>query len=249
MKTLLQTAAIAMTLTLAAPAFSQARLDGTRFEVAAARLADEAPLRGARVLLVNAQPARIAAHAAQGRDILAVVSNANLERSSELVGALDAAGAKRFVVGELTISGAAPLGVEEALKAVQAAKGATYHPVSTAESFGAWMKHPELAAAVDFIALHASPFEDGVPASEAVEYVLEQWSKLSMAYPNKPVVITRLDWPVSGPSHVEAIPSESARFEVLSGFDVWARAYNIEFYVPRPGTRAVASTRAVKTGG
>ena len=42
-------------------------------------------------------------------------------------------------------------------------KAGVHVPVSTAEPWHVWLKHPELAAAVDYITIHLLPYWEGVP--------------------------------------------------------------------------------------
>ncbi|HEY1386064.1 MAG TPA: hypothetical protein VGF43_20735, partial [Dongiaceae bacterium] len=45
-------------------------------------------------------------------------------------------------------------------------------PVSTAEPFDIWLKHPELLDEVDFVAVHILPFWNGIPVQDAVPWTM-----------------------------------------------------------------------------
>jgi hypothetical protein len=60
-------------------------------------------------------------------------------------------------------------------------------PVSTAEPWHVWLDKPELANAVDFIAVHLLPYWEGVPVEVAVHEVWRRYEELRRAYPGKPI--------------------------------------------------------------
>ena len=49
---------------------------------------------------------------------------------------------------------------------------------------------PELVRHADFIAAHLLPYWEGIPADEAVDYVLDRYQALKQAYPDKRIVIS-----------------------------------------------------------
>lgn len=71
-------------------------------------------------------------------------------------------------------------------------------PVSTAEPWHVWLAHPELAAEVDFIAVHLLPYWEGVPAEVAVHEVWRRYDELRLRYPDKPLVVAEVGWPSAG---------------------------------------------------
>ena len=58
---------------------------------------------------------------------------------------------------------------EELIKKIQRIKRETSLPVTTGEIWHAWIEHPELASAVDFIAAHVLPYWEGISEKAAVE--------------------------------------------------------------------------------
>lgn len=95
-------------------------------------------------------------------------------------------------------------------------------PVSTAEPWHVWLDKPELANAVDFIAVHLLPYWEGVPVEVAVHEVWRRYEELRRAYPGKPIVVAEVGWPSGGPvvekrvhgvlNRAGASPLEQARF-------------------------------------
>ncbi len=49
-------------------------------------------------------------------------------------------------------------------------RAAVEQPVSTAEPWHVWIKHPELAEHVDFITVHLLPYWEGIRVEQAVDY-------------------------------------------------------------------------------
>ena len=87
-------------------------------------------------------------------------------------------------------------------------------PVSTAEPWHVWLKHPELVKHVDYIAVHLLPYHEGVPVEQAVNYTFQRYEELMKAYPRKKIVITEVGWPSRGPAIGASVASEvnQARF-------------------------------------
>ena len=71
-------------------------------------------------------------------------------------------------------------------------------PVSTAEPWHIWVKSPELADHVNFIATHMLPYWEGIHLDQAVDYVIQHVSILEETFPVKPVVIAEVGWPSNG---------------------------------------------------
>src|SRR5262245_31032146 len=59
-------------------------------------------------------------------------------------------------------------------------------PVGTAEPWHVWLKNPELARDVDFIAVHLLPYWEGVHAEDAIAFTLERLAEVKKRFPNKP---------------------------------------------------------------
>jgi exo-beta-1,3-glucanase (GH17 family) len=82
-------------------------------------------------------------------------------------------------------------------------------PVSTAEPWHVWTKHPELVDEVDYIAVHMLPYWEGIHIDIAVDYVIDRMNELQQLYPDKPIVITEIGWPSNGRTRQSAEASES----------------------------------------
>lgn len=104
-------------------------------------------------------------------------------------------------------------------------------PVSTAEPWHIWMKHPELATHVDFVATHMLPYWEGVHLDKAVGYVVEHMKMLQKTFPDKPVVITEVGWPSNGRTRKAAVASPFNEATFLRRFIKRAEELNYTYYI------------------
>lgn len=121
--------------------------------------------------------------------------------------------------------------VDQLISYLRIVRKNTWRPVSTSETWDIWIKHPELADEVDFIATHILPYWEGIPADEAVDYVFERYYQLRKAFPNKQIVITEVGWPSDGQAKgmAEATLVNQARF--IRDFLNRARLEDLVYYV------------------
>ncbi|WP_119417942.1 glycosyltransferase [Desertibaculum subflavum] len=104
-------------------------------------------------------------------------------------------------------------------------------PISTAEPWHVWIAHPELAAEVDFIAIHTLPYWEGLPSDKAVAYAMDRYQQVKNAFPTKPVVITEFGWPSEGRMRRGADPSVGAQGQVIRTFLNEADKRGIDFFI------------------
>jgi len=114
---------------------------------------------------------------------------------------------------------------------IREVKKRTWRPVSTSETWAEWLKHPKLAAEVDFIAVHILPYWEGISADDAVDYIFDRYHDIQKAYPNKPVIITELGWPSDGQPARHATASVSNQAKVLREFLNRADKEKVTYYV------------------
>ncbi len=107
---------------------------------------------------------------------------------------------------------------EELIKKIQRIKRETSLPVTTGEIWHAWIEHPELASAVDFIAAHVLPYWEGISEKAAVEHTIAIYNRLRQAHPGKRIVIAEFGWPSAGYNRRDAYPGQMAQAEVLRDF-------------------------------
>ena len=89
-------------------------------------------------------------------------------------------------------------------------------PVTYADVWEFWRKHPEVADAVDFVTIHTLPYWEDEPlaVNEAIAHVEEIWRRMSAEFAGKPVFIGEAGWPSAGRMREGALPSRvnQARF-------------------------------------
>ena len=104
-------------------------------------------------------------------------------------------------------------------------------PVGTAEPWHVWLKHPELARDVDFIAVHLLPYWEGVSADNAIGFVLDRLAEVKKRFPNKPVMIGEVGWPSNGRIRRGSVPSLANEATFLREFLNVADARGIDYFV------------------
>jgi cellulose synthase/poly-beta-1,6-N-acetylglucosamine synthase-like glycosyltransferase/exo-beta-1,3-glucanase (GH17 family) len=110
-------------------------------------------------------------------------------------------------------------------------------PVTTGQIWTDWRDHPELSAAVDFIAAHILPYWEGAPAYKAVDWAigegdgnhLSHYEELRRAHPGKRIVVAEFGWPSAGYNTHAADPGRSEQAMVLREFAERAEAYGIDY--------------------
>jgi exo-beta-1,3-glucanase (GH17 family)/cellulose synthase/poly-beta-1,6-N-acetylglucosamine synthase-like glycosyltransferase len=119
--------------------------------------------------------------------------------------------------------------VDEMISLIREVKSRTDTPVTTGEIWNVWLDHPELASAVDFLAVHILPYWEGIPADKSVDYALDIYERLRTAFPGKHIVIAEFGWPSSGFNLKAAMPGEITQAEVVREFTSRANARGIDY--------------------
>src|SRR5271154_85606 len=130
----------------------------------------------------------------------------------EIRQAIDLARANRNVVrliigNEVLLRG--DLTVEELGEQLDRVRDEVRQPVGTAETWATWLKYPELADHVDFIAVHLLPYWEGLDVDSAVDFCIRSLQLVQLRFPNKPVIIGEVGWPSEGRTRGSAVASVS----------------------------------------
>jgi cellulose synthase/poly-beta-1,6-N-acetylglucosamine synthase-like glycosyltransferase/exo-beta-1,3-glucanase (GH17 family) len=111
-------------------------------------------------------------------------------------------------------------------------------PVSTGETWDIWLKHPELAAEVDFVAAHILPYWEGIAAKDAVAHAMARYEDLRAAFPGKRIVIAEFGWPSQGYNNRAADAGPALQAKVIGDFIAEANrrgiAYNVIEAIDQP---------------
>ena len=121
--------------------------------------------------------------------------------------------------------------IGQLLSYLDRARQAVRQPVSTAEPWHVWLKHPELAEHVDYIAVHLLPYWEGVPVDIAVEYLSERMEELHRAFPGKQIIIAEVGWPSDGRTREAAVASSSNQSLFLRRFLRKAKQEGYVYYI------------------
>ncbi len=136
----------------------------------------------------------------------------------------------RVIVGnEVLLRG--DLRIEQLEAYLDRARTAIGPPVGTAETWAAWLAHPDLAQHVDFIGVHLLPYWEGVDVEHAVDYSLAQLKRLQKAFPHKPIVVAEIGWPSRGRTRESAVASDANEALFLRRFLHRAEKDEILYYV------------------
>ena len=135
-----------------------------------------------------------------------------------------------LIVGNETIL-RKELTVDELIKYLREARRRVRVPVSTGETWDIWLKYPQLASEVDFIAAHILPYWEGIPADQAVKYAFERYQDLKKAFPGKRIVIAEFGWPSRGYNNKAAYAGPTQQASALRGFISEANHLGIHYNV------------------
>lgn len=112
-------------------------------------------------------------------------------------------------------------------------------PVTVAETWDVWLKHPELSQHVDYLTAHILPYWEGIPVTEAPRYVVDRYHQLQQTFADLPIVLGEVGWPSDGRQYGDSVASlhnqayffrhflslanqEDIRYFALEAFDqVW----------------------------
>jgi exo-beta-1,3-glucanase (GH17 family) len=110
----------------------------------------------------------------------------------------------RVIIGnEAILRGDVP--VDLMLEYLDRAREQIGQPVSTVEPWHVWLKHPELAEHVDFLAVHLLPYWEGIEVEAAVAHSIERMRELTARFPDKPIVVAEVGWPSNGRTREAAV--------------------------------------------
>ncbi|MBN2516421.1 MAG: glycosyltransferase [Deltaproteobacteria bacterium] len=136
----------------------------------------------------------------------------------------------RVIIGNEAVL-RADIPLSEMSKHLDKVRKALRVPVSTAEPWHVWIRYPELAEHVDFLAVHMLPYWEGVDIDLAVEYIVNSITMLKHAFPGKHLVIAEVGWPSNGRTRRSAVASVSNEATFLRRFIERAQKEKYTYYV------------------
>lgn len=136
----------------------------------------------------------------------------------------------RLIVGnEVILRGDIPL--SDLTAYLDRVRTAVKQPVSTAEPWHVWLRHPELAEHVDYLAVHMLPYWEGIRAEDAIGYIDDKVAQLEKAFPGKTIVLAEVGWPSNGRTRESAVASEANEAMFLRQFLAHAREQGYVYYL------------------
>jgi exo-beta-1,3-glucanase (GH17 family) len=89
-------------------------------------------------------------------------------------------------------------------------------PVTYADVWEFWVKHPSIAPAVSFMTIHILPYweDDPIGIDASIDHVLSIYRRMQAAFPGREMLIGETGWPSDGRARRDAVPGrvEQARF-------------------------------------
>jgi cellulose synthase/poly-beta-1,6-N-acetylglucosamine synthase-like glycosyltransferase len=121
--------------------------------------------------------------------------------------------------------------VEEIITMLDYVRSNVRRPVSTAEPWHVWIRYPELAEHVDYLAVHMLPFWEGIAVDDAVNYIVDKMQLLQRTFPDKKIVIAEVGWPSEGRQREAAVASAQNQALFLRRFLKRAQEEAYVYYV------------------
>jgi exo-beta-1,3-glucanase (GH17 family)/cellulose synthase/poly-beta-1,6-N-acetylglucosamine synthase-like glycosyltransferase len=121
--------------------------------------------------------------------------------------------------------------IEEMISYLDRVRSQTKKPVSTAEPWHVWLKHPELADHVDYLGVHMLPYWEGVHVDVAIDYIANRMDELKSRFPEKPIVIAEVGWPSEGRTREASVASLSNEATFLRRFLKRAKDEGYIYYI------------------
>jgi exo-beta-1,3-glucanase (GH17 family) len=93
-------------------------------------------------------------------------------------------------------------------------------PVTYADVWEFWLKHPEVEPAVDFMMIHILPYweDDPVAIDDAIDHVRTIRDQVAATFPEKEIMIGETGWPSQGRMREAALPSIENQARFIRGF-------------------------------
>jgi exo-beta-1,3-glucanase (GH17 family) len=106
-------------------------------------------------------------------------------------------------------------------------------PVTYADVWEFWLRHPELAGSVDYLTIHILPYWENEPVSpdRAVAHVADVVAKVKQAFPGRSVMIGETGWPSAGRTRQIADASIVNEARYLREFLIYAATANVPYNV------------------
>lgn len=137
---------------------------------------------------------------------------------------------RALVVGnEVLLRG--ELSGDELIALVSRARNELDLPVTYADVWEFWLRHPRLADAVDFVTVHVLPYweDEPVAVDDAVDHVLAVYRNVRQAFPKHEILIGETGWPRAGRQRRAAVPGRVEQARFVRGFVAAAAPQGVQY--------------------
>jgi glucan 1,3-beta-glucosidase len=102
-------------------------------------------------------------------------------------------------------------------RTIREVKAQVSMPVTYADVWEFWLRHREIAAAVDFVTVHILPYWEDfpIPARDAAQHVDAIRKQIVAAFPGKEIFVGEFGWPSAGRMREGALPSPVNQARVM----------------------------------
>ncbi|MCU0935917.1 MAG: glycosyl hydrolase family 17 protein [Gammaproteobacteria bacterium] len=116
---------------------------------------------------------------------------------------------------------------EQMAELVRQVKARVRQPVTYADVWEFWRKHPEVAPAVDFLTIHLLPYWEDEPSGidQALAQVRRVREEMGRQFAGKPILIGETGWPSEGRQRETAVPSRENQARFVRGFVALAESH------------------------
>ncbi len=152
------------------------------------------------------------------------VSSDPLATEKEVDALIASANANADVVSAVIVGNEALLRKEvtgdRLVKLIHKVKANVKQPVTYADVWEFWLKHPQVAPAVDFLTIHLLPYWEDEPAGidRALEHVAQVREIFGKRFAPKDILIGETGWPSEGRQRETALPSRVNEAKFIRGF-------------------------------
>jgi exo-beta-1,3-glucanase (GH17 family) len=101
--------------------------------------------------------------------------------------------------------------------------------VTTSDTWGEFIGHPNVIAECDVILANMFPYWENVNIDKAVPYLANSFRKVSKVAKGKEVLV-ETGWPTEGEQKGEAVASPANARRFLDSFRDWARSHGVSYY-------------------
>ena len=120
---------------------------------------------------------------------------------------------------------------ERLRRLIEEVRARVAQPVTYADVWEFWLRHPQIGPAVDFVTVHLLPYweDDPTGIDAALAQVEKVHARFTRLYAPKPVFIGETGWPSQGRQREDALPSRVNEARFVRGFIALAERHGWQY--------------------